>query len=255
MKLSRSIAGKTALVTGAASGIGRATALLFAEEGAKVAAVDVGAEPLEQVAAEARARGSTLRAWTLDVRDDARVREVVAAVVSAFGSLDLLVNCAGVSIIGEFGDEDAWERTLDVNLKGTMRTCRAALPHLAASGEGRIVNIASTEGLGATPLASPYTASKHGVIGLTRALAVEAARHGITANAVCPGPIRTGMTAAIPDPDKEKFARRRVPLKRYGHPEEVAHAILSLCLPAASYITATTLVVDGGMRALNARPL
>ena len=113
------------------------------------------------------------------------------------------------------------------------------------------MNIASTEGLGATPYLSAYTASKHGVIGLTRALAVELGRRGITVNCVCPGPIHTGMTALIPDEDKARFARRRVPVGRYGSPEEVAHATLSLVLPAASFINAAVLVVDGGLTAQN----
>jgi len=186
----------------------------------------------------------------MDVADDQSVRDVVAKVVAELGGLDILVNCAGVSIPAPFGDDDAWRRTFAVNLDGMMRVIRASLPHLEKCGEGRIVNIASTEGLGATPLLSPYTASKHGVIGLTRGLAVEVALRGITVNAICPGPIRTGMTAPIPEENKQKWARRKVPLKRYGEPEEVAHAILSLVLPASSYITGTYLVVDGGMTAL-----
>ena len=113
------------------------------------------------------------------------------------------------------------------------------------------MNIASTEGLGATAFASPYTASKHGVIGLTRALAVELGSQGVTVNCVCPGPIHTGMTAMIPDEAKTKFARRRVPLRRYGEPEEVAHGILSLVLPASSYINGAVLVVDGGLTIQN----
>ncbi|HEY8517096.1 MAG TPA: SDR family NAD(P)-dependent oxidoreductase [Candidatus Binatia bacterium] len=250
MNYSRSIRGKRALVTGAASGIGRATAKLFAEEGASVAATDVAREGLESLVDEVRARGGDARSWIMDVADDQSVRDVVAKVVAELGGLDILVNCAGVSIPAPFGDDDAWRRTFAVNLDGMMRVIRASLPHLEKCGEGRIVNIASTEGLGATPLLSPYTASKHGVIGLTRGLAVEVALRGITVNAICPGPIRTGMTAPIPEENKQKWARRKVPLKRYGEPEEVAHAILSLVLPASSYITGTYLVVDGGMTAL-----
>ena len=130
--------------------------------------------------------------------------------------------------------------------------CRAALPHIRRSDCGRIVNIASTEGWGATKFGSPYTAAKHGVIGLTKSLAVELGREGITVNCICPGPIRTGMTAAIPEEAKAEFARRRVALKRYAEPEEVAHGTLNFVLPASQYITGTHLAVDGGLTIKNA---
>ena len=251
MNDARSIRGRCALVTGAASGIGRATATLFAAEGASVAATDVSGAGLESLVDEVRASGGDIRYWQMDVADDAIVRRVVEQVATTLGALDILVNCAGVSVPAPFGDEAAWQRTFEVNLHGMMRTMRAALPHLERRGAGRIVNIASTEGLSATPLLSPYTASKHAVIGLTRALAVEVAQRGVTVNAVCPGPIRTGMTDPIPEADKQKWARRKVPMKRYGEPEEVAHAILSLVLPASSFITGAHLLVDGGMMALS----
>jgi 3-oxoacyl-[acyl-carrier protein] reductase len=148
--------------------------------------------------------------------------------------------------------EKAWELTFAVNLTAQAKLIRACIDDLARNRDGRVVNIASTEGWGATAGGSPYTAAKHGVIGLTRSMAVELGPRGINVNCICPGPIRTGMTAAIPDEAKEKFARRRVALKRYGDPEEVAHATLSLSLPAASYITGAALVVDGGMLIRNA---
>lgn len=250
--LSRSVEGQVVLVTGAASGMGRAEACLFADEGATVACVDV-AETVAEVAADINAAhgGGTAAWWVLDVADAAAVRRVVAEVVDTLGPVDILVNNAGIALpavlSGADGDyEAAWERTLAVNLTAHQRLARACLPSVS-----RIVNIASTEGIGASRFNSPYVAAKHGVIGLTRAMAVELGAGGVTVNAVCPGPIRTGMTAGIPDDAKETFARRNVPLRRYGDPEEVAHAVLSLALPSMSYVNGAVLVVDGGMTAKN----
>jgi 3-oxoacyl-[acyl-carrier protein] reductase len=175
-------------------------------------------------------------------------------VVGVWGGIDILVNNAGVSLpaaIDAPNWEEAWAITMAVNLTGEARLARACMPHLQAAPAGRIINVASTEGLGASAYMTPYTSSKHGVVGLTRSLAVEVGRTGVTVNCICPGPIETGMTAPIPADAKQKFARRRVPLRRYGQPEEVAHATLSLALPAASYINGAVLVVDGGMLAQN----
>ncbi|GAC1307729.1 MAG: SDR family NAD(P)-dependent oxidoreductase [Acidimicrobiales bacterium] len=252
--LSRSVRAKVVVVTGAASGMGRATAHLFGDEGAHVAAADRDGAGAEVVADEIRSVGGSAQAWTVDVADGDAITAFVAGVVSRFGSLDILVNNAGVSVPASITDgawEEAWMRTIAVNLTGEARLARACVPHLIASGAGRIINVASTEGLGATAFMSPYTASKHGVVGLTRSLAVELGAHGVTVNCICPGPIDTGMTAGIPDAAKTKFARRRVPLRRYGSPEEVAHATLSLALPAASYINGAVLVVDGGLTVQN----
>lgn len=253
-RLDRSIAGRVALVTGAASGMGRATAHLFADEGARLALVDRDAAGVERVAREITEAGGIATAWALDVSDLARVRDAVNEVVARHGGLDILINNAGISgrvPVEAEGYEAIWAQTLAVNLTAQVGLIRACLPHLSREGRGRIVNIASTEGLGATAGISPYTASKHGVIGLTRALAVELGRRGVTVNCVCPGPVHTGLTARIPDEAKTKFARRRVPLGRYGDPEEVAQMTLSLVLPAASYVNGAVLVVDGGMLAQN----
>jgi 3-oxoacyl-[acyl-carrier protein] reductase len=251
-RLSRSVAGQVAVVTGAASGMGRATAYLLADEGAQVAVTDV-TDPAEVVRTIIWAGGHAA-GWILDVADPAAVRDVVGEIVASLGRIDILVNNAGISRPAPFGEglwPGAWDQTLAVNLTGEALMIQACLPYLQASGAGRVVNIASTEGLGATAGLSPYTASKHGVVGLTRALAVELGRTGVTFNCVCPGPIRTGMTAPIPEEAKTVFARRRVPLRRYGDPEEVAHMTLSLCLPAASYCNGAVVVVDGGMLAQN----
>jgi 3-oxoacyl-[acyl-carrier protein] reductase len=254
VKDERSIEGRVALVTGAASGMGRATAMLFAAQGAHVAAVDVNRDGLDETRSTIAKAGGTGSAYVCDLADGAAIATTVAAARDALGPIDILVNNAGVSIPTDIaGDEyeRAWDTTIAINLTAYTRTIRACLADLARNADGRIVNIASTEGLGATAFISPYTASKHGVIGLTRGLAVELAPKGVTVNAVCPGPIRTGMTAGIPEDAKQKFARRRVPMRRYGEPVEVAHMILSLVLPAASFITGAVIPVDGGLTVQN----
>ena len=253
--LSRSVKGKVVLVTGAASGMGRATAHVFAREGAKVAVTDVTAESAETVAADIRAEGGEARAWALNVGDAAAIAQTVPEIAGHFGGLDIVVNNAGVSGFSRIDDEgyDAlWERQFPILLGAHQRIIRAALPWLRKSTSARIVNIASTEALGATSRDSVYAAAKAGVTGLTRALAVELGREGITVNCICPGPILTGMTAAIPDEHKTIFAKRRTAMGRYGDPIEVAHMTLSLCLPAASYLTGVTIPVDGGLMARNA---
>lgn len=253
-KLDRSIADRVAVVTGAASGMGKATAELFADEGAKVALCDVNGDAVEAVAAGIREAGGDARAWAVDLSDAEVIAGFVDDVRAAFGPVDILVNNAGVSLGGPIGQaefEDVWHATFDVNLHAQMRLIRACLDDLMRDGDGRVVNISSTEGLGGSANASPYTASKHGVIGLTKSLAVELGKHGVTVNAICPGPINTGMTQVIPDDDKATFARRKTAIRRYGEPEEVAQMTLSLVLPAASYITGVAIPVDGGMRARN----
>jgi 3-oxoacyl-[acyl-carrier protein] reductase len=218
--------------------MGKAIAELFAAEGARVAPLDRDAPA----------------PWTLDVTDEVAIAETVTDLVDRLGPIDILVNCAGVSIpapIDADGFDAAWNATLAVNLAGYVHVIRACLPYLTRNADGRIVNIASTEGLGATAYLSPYTVSKHGVVGLTRSLACELGPRGVTVNCICPGPIHTGMTAPIPDDAKAKFARRRVPLRRYGDPEEVAHIVLSVALPSSSFLNGAVIPVDGGLTAMN----
>jgi 3-oxoacyl-[acyl-carrier protein] reductase len=252
--LSRSIAGKVAIVTGAASGMGRATAHLFADEGARVVVADVGRERVDAVVAEIVAVHGDAVALGLvcDVAELDELRSLVERTVEWAGGLDIVINNAGISLInsafqaeGEF--ETNWARTLDVNLTAHARLIRLAVPYMTEAGEGRIVNIASTEAIVTTAGLSAYAATKAGVVGLTKSMAVELGRTGITVNCICPGPIDTGMTAGIDADAKAIYARRRVPLRRYGQPEEVAHMTLNLCLPSASFVNGTAIPVDGGM--------
>jgi len=253
----RSIRGLRALITGAASGMGAATAELFAREGAHVAATDIDPAKTGGFVDSLRRSGvTTLHAYAMDVTDPEAIDHTVEQVADEFGGLDIIVNNAGIVRPGPVDQGDVyeanWALTIDVMLTAHQRVIRAALPYLRRSQSARIVNIASTEGLGATQGNSAYVTAKHGVIGLTRGLAVDLGKEGITVNCICPGPIRTNMTSGISEEDKQVYARRRTALRRYGEPEEVAHMTLSLCLPAASFVTGAVLPVDGGLTIRNA---
>jgi 3-oxoacyl-[acyl-carrier protein] reductase len=253
-ELSRSIYGKVAIVTGAASGMGRATAQLFTDEGALVVVADLGIDRVGAVVDEIRAAhgdGAALGVLC-DVADHDQLKALVSSTVEWGEGIDIVVNNAGVSLAtSAFQPEDEfesnWARTVEINLTAHARLIRLSLPHLSASGAGRVVNIASTEAIVATAGLSAYAATKAGVVGLTKSFAVELGRHGVTVNCICPGPIDTGMTAGIDVESKEKYARRRVPLRRYGSPEEVAHMTLNLCLPSSSFVNGAAIPVDGGM--------
>ena len=252
---SRSLVGARVLVTGAGSGMGRATARLFADEGARVVVADWNASAVEAVTDEIRSvHGPTSAVGAAgDVSDAGDRAAMVDACVRAFGGLDVLVNNAGISRVSSvFSDDDEfarnWDATIAVNLTAQAHLIRTALPHLtAAPNGGRVINIASTEAFVATGGLSAYTAAKHGVVGLTKSFAVELGRHGVTVNAVCPGPIDTGMTASVTQDRREKYTRIKVPLRRYGQPEEVAHMTVSIALPAMRYMTGSVVLVDGGL--------
>lgn len=243
------------IVTGAASGMGRATAHLFADEGARVAVVDLDPERVLAVTDEIRSVHGVDSATDVvcDVADHASLHRLVDTVVTRLGGVDVVINNAGVSLVtSAFQDEDGfesnWARTLDVNLTSHARLIRLALPYLRqADGGGRVVNIASTEAIVTTAGLAAYAASKSGVVGLTKSFAVELGRYAVTVNCICPGPINTGMTAGIDEAAKETYARRRVPLRRYGDPEEVAQMTLNICLPASSFLNGAVIAVDGGM--------
>ena len=244
--------GRAALVTGAASGIGRATAEVLAGMGARLLVSDIAEDAGAAAARALRDAGADARFVAADVADEASVAAIVAAAVDAYGRLDLAANCAGVGG-GHASTHEypvaTWDRIVAVNLRGTWLAMRAELPALLASGGGAIVNVASTLGLRGSPNASPYSASKHGVIGLTRTAALEYAPHGVRVNAVCPGAIDTPMM-------DETFARFPgfremligfVPTGRMGTATEVANAIAWLLSDAASFVTGEALTVEGGL--------
>jgi len=249
MQLARSVAGRTAIVTGAGSGMGLATTRLLAAEGASVLAVDRNQQGLDDLTSSL-SEDANVVPLAADLSESASISQIVDAARASFGPVDIIVNAAGVSFPIELSDEgfvDAWRQTFAVNVDAQVQLIAACLDDLCRNGDGRVVNIASTEGLGATAPMAPYTASKHAVVGLTKSLAVELGPKGVTVNCVCPGPINTGMTADIKDEHKAIYARRRTALRRYGEPQEVAHMILSLVLPAASFTTGAILTVDGGL--------
>ena len=249
------LAGKSILLTGAAAGIGRSTALLSAQEGARCAIVDVAMDGAEETAAQIREAGGEAIALACDVRQSEQVRAAIAATVAAYGRLDGAVNNAGVSgtlaFSAEMAEED-WQHTLDVNLSGVFRCLKYELRQLMAQdGGGAIVNTASAAGLIGLPRAVAYSASKHGVIGITRTAALEYARRGIRVNAVCPGFVETAMVDIWDEmrPGMLDGVRRFNPMRRLGQPDEVAAAIVWLLSDEASFVNGHTLSVDGGVTA------
>ncbi len=244
---------RVTLITGGTSGIGRATALLFAQEGARVALVGRDGARGNEVVAEIEAAGGTATFLSCDVRLARDCRWAVEQTVQTFGRLDLLVNNAGVFYPNTVLDctEEEWDLTLDTNLKGTYLMCRFALRAMIAQGGGVIVNNASDWGLVGGGEAAAYCASKGGVVLLTKAMAIDHARHGIRVNCVCPGEVETPMLvqeAQRLDTPWEDYlaAAADCPLGRVGQPEEIARAILFLASEDSSYMTGATLVIDGG---------
>ncbi|GGL63375.1 oxidoreductase [Streptomyces fumigatiscleroticus] len=248
----RRFEGYGVLVTGAARGIGAATARRLATEGARVLVTDVGPPAAEKTAAALRERGLAAEAYAGDVSDRDSVEAAVAYAVDAFGALDVLVNnayaCAPDAPLFEDEPDDVWARDLDVTLTGAYRCCRAALPHLAAGGRGAVVSVGSVNGLQDFGNHA-YSAAKAGLASLTRTLAGHAAARGVRVNLVAPGTVRT---TAWEGRDEELAAARELyPLGRVGEPEDIAAAVAFLASRDAAWITGTTLVVDGGLTAVN----
>ncbi len=251
---------RAVVITGAGGGIGRAVARAFAAEGAAVAASDTGASA-EETASLLRGDGARAFAVPADVTDLGAMQALMARAVAELGSVDVVVTCAGLGTSGLLVDQDPdeWLRVIDVNLNGTYRAVRAALPHMIARGTGRILTIASVFGrVGGYGYVSAYVASKHGVIGLTRALAAELGsqgHRGITANAICPGYVRAGMGVAVQSTKAgpmsgedifDRYYKRQVPLRRMIEAEEIGNAAVFLALPESAAITGQALNVDGG---------
>jgi 3-oxoacyl-[acyl-carrier protein] reductase len=254
-RFSRSIAGSVAIITGAASGMGRATAALFADEGARLGLLDIDADALRRVGGEIRDAGGDCVDHGVDCADRRALTTAIEAVGNHYGRIDILINNAGLALPTPLEDPQFdlhWQRSQDILVNAQQWAVRAALPWLRRAPHPRIVNVASTEALGATNYNSPYVVAKHASLGLTRALAVELGKEGITVNAICPGPVHTGITAAIPAGDKETYAKRRTALRRYGEPEEIAHVTLGIVLPAAGFLTGAAIPVDGGLTIRNA---
>lgn len=246
--------GKVAVITGAASGIGRATAVLFAREGARVVfgdIDDVGADETLRLVGQA---GGEARFIHCDVRRSDDVHRLVDAAVAAYGQLDVMMNNVGVNFYGRVHEtsEEDWAACLDLNLGGVYRGMHAAIPHMLAARRGSVINIASNQGLVAFNGFAAYAAAKGAIVQLTRQASLDYAPDNIRVNCICPGAVRTPMNPALMDPSidgGERLARSssRIPMLRIGEPEEVAYAALYLASDESAWVTGHILVIDGGV--------
>jgi NAD(P)-dependent dehydrogenase (short-subunit alcohol dehydrogenase family) len=252
----RRLEDKRVIVTGAASGIGRATAAVMASQGASVFAADVQGDRAEQTAAECRAGGATAAAALCDVRDEQRVADLFGEAEDAFGGvIDVVVNCAGIEIELDLLEttNDDWQRTIDTNVTGIFHTSGELVRRVRAAGRGgAIVNVASINAFYADAAIPAYCASKGAVLALTRAMALDHAREGIRVNCVCPGYVDTPLLAVFlekqPDPEAaRREAESMHALNRIGRPEEIGRVVAFLASDAASFMTGAAVVVDGGM--------
>ncbi|MDQ2741870.1 MAG: glucose 1-dehydrogenase [Chloroflexota bacterium] len=250
------LAARVAFITGAGSGIGQASALLFAQEGAGVCAVDLDPASAQTTAGSLTALGGQALSAAADVSASDQVRRAVEACLQHFGRIDILVNCAGIGSTQTVVDtaEDLWERVFAVNVRGTFLCCKTILSHMIEAGGGTIINIASVAGMVGLKNRAAYCASKGAVISLTQAIAVDHVGQHIRCNCICPGTVDSPwvgrLLAAAPDPAAERAALvARQPMGRLGSPEEIARAALYLASDDAAFITGSSLVIDGGLTA------
>ncbi len=246
--------GRVALVTGGGSGIGREICRGLAADGRRVAVADINADGAQETAQSITDAGGTATAVHVDVSDSDSVTEALLQTVDEFGAIEILVNCAGWDDFMPFSatDEAFWDRIIEINYKGTLRTVHGCIGAMTEAGWGRIVNIGSDAGRVGSSLEAVYSGAKGGIIAFSKTMARELARNGVTVNTVCPGPTDTGLLDAIKDAsdDGDKVVgamARAVPMKRIGQPEEVASAVVYLCSEQASFVTGQTLSVSGGL--------
>ena len=245
----KKLEGRVALITGASRGLGKAMALALGEAGARLGLVGRDLEALQEAAAAARLAGTEAEAFPADVSDERAVSDLEQAVIARFGKLDILINNAGINIrkpIGEFS-LDEWHRVLETNLTGAFLMCRAFVPHMQGHGYGRIINVTSTMSHVALAQRTAYAASKAGLLGFTKALALELAPQGITVNGLSPGVFATELnTSWMGDPETSRQFLSRIPLGRWGKLEEVGQLAVYLCSEEAGFVTGTDILIDGG---------